>query len=147
LTEGSIDLGIVVLPVELDQFECVPLIERELRLVIHPQHRLAHKRDLQFKDLKDEPFIMFRQGFTLYDRVKEACIREGFEPNMAFESTQWDFMCELVQADLGIAFLPETVCENLDPQRFTVIGSLDPPIRWDIGLVWRKGNSLSYASR
>lgn len=147
LLEGGADLGVAILPVDGERFEVLPLVERDLTLIVHPQHPLAEQEEVLLRDLAREPFIVFRQGFTLYDRVREACIGEGFEPKIVFESSQWDFISEMVSTNLGIAFLPETVCNRLDPKQIRLIRNYRPKIQWKLALVWRKNKYLPYAVR
>jgi DNA-binding transcriptional LysR family regulator len=147
LMEGAIDLGVVVLPVDEQLFELVPIVERRLNLVMPISHPLSQRGKVRLADLCNESFILFRHEFNLHDRVKEACIREGFEPQVAYESTQWDFIYELICADQGISLLPETICARLDPGKVSVIRSIEPNIHWNIGIVWRKHGYLSHAAR
>lgn len=147
ILEGSIDLGIVVLPVDEQQFEQVSLVRRSLCLLLPFQHPMARKRKIDLKDLKEDSFILFRQDFNLYDRVRSACVNEGFEPKITFESSQWDFIGEMVAANLGVSFLPETVCRNLDAKKLKVIHDVRPGIRWDLAVIWKKNHYVSHAAK
>lgn len=147
LLEGEIDLGVVVLPVDEEMFEVKPIIERKMMLTMHPEHPLAAREEVALQELADESFILFRKGFALRDRVREACIREGFEPKVSYESAQWDFISEMVAAGIGISLLPETVCGKLDPRQIAVIRKTRPQIHWNLGLIWRKDGYLSHAAR
>ncbi|MCD9022873.1 LysR family transcriptional regulator [Cohnella silvisoli] len=147
LLEGKINLGVVVLPVDERKFEVVPIVERHLNLVLPLTHSLSQRQKVRLTDLKDEPFILFRQEFNLHDRVKEACIREGFEPRVAYESTQWDFIYELICANQGISLLPETICARLDPGKVRVITHVEPGIHWDLAIIRKKGGYISHAAK
>ncbi|WP_127581688.1 LysR family transcriptional regulator [Paenibacillus koleovorans] len=147
LHEGAIDLGVVVLPVDETRFEVVPILERVLKLVVPPDHRLAKRRKVKLNELQQESFILFRQEFNLHDRVKEACILAGFKPRVAFESAQWDFISELVCAGQGISLLPETICAKLDPAKVRVIHQIDPGVHWDMAIIWKKGRYISHAAK
>lgn len=147
LLEGEIDLGVVVLPVDEEMFEIVPLVERELMLVVNPEHTLARKNQVSLLDLTEESFILFRKGFALHDRVREACIRSGYEPTVAYESAQWDFISEMVTANMGISLLPETICTKLDPVQITSIRMVEPKVYWNLAIIWHKNHYLSYAAR
>jgi len=147
LLEGRIDLGIVVLPVDAQLFEIVPIIQRELKLVVNTKHPLAGRGKVTLLELQNEAFILFRQGFALHDRVREACIRSGFEPKISYESTQWDLISEMVIANLGISLLPETICSKLDPQRISIIHEIEPAVHWNLAIIWAKNKYLSHAAR
>ena len=145
--EGALDLGVVVLPVDESRFETLPLVKRKLHLVVHPGHPLAGRTRVRLVELQEENFIMFQQGFSLYDRVREACIRAGFEPKVGYETAQWDFIAELATAGLRVGFLPDVVCARLDPARVAVIPGTEPQIHWNLALIWRKNGYLSHAAR
>jgi len=147
LLEGEIDLGVVVLPVDEGLFEVVPIVKRHLNLVVPLTHPLTDKNDVRLAELKEEPFILFRQEFNLHDRVKEACIGEGFEPRVAYESTQWDFIYELICANEGISLLPETICAKFDPAKVHVIRTISPSIHWDLAIIRKKGGYVSHAAQ
>jgi DNA-binding transcriptional LysR family regulator len=147
LLEGSLDLGIVVLPVDEQLFEIVPIIQRELKLVVNTKHPLAGSNTVSLQELHNEAFILFRQGFALHDRVREACIRNGFEPIISYESTQWDLISEMVIANLGISLLPETICAKLDPARICIIQEIEPAVHWNLAVIWAKNKYLSHAAR
>lgn len=147
LLDGSIDLGVVVLPVDERLFEIVPIVERQLHLVLPLSHRLSEREEVRLAELRDESLILFRQEFNLHDRVKEACIREGFDPHVAYESTQWDFIYELICAGQGISLLPETICAKFDTSKVRVIRQIKPDIHWDLAIIWKKDGYVSHAAK
>lgn len=145
--DGSIDIGVSLLPNNEDLFEVYPFASRELKLIVDGKHPLASSRQIPLTDLKDERFIFFKKDFALHDRIFTACVEAGFEPLIAFESSQWDFISEMVANRLGIAILPETLCEKLDPNRIKTISIVEPTILWSLSLIWRKDKYLSYLTK
>nr|WP_313789660.1 LysR substrate-binding domain-containing protein [Paenibacillus larvae] len=101
----------------------------------------------RFKKLEHEPFILFREGFVLHDRIPEECIRAGFQPKVVYESSQWDFISEMVAAGLGISMLPESICRELNPNRVITIPLVEPSIDWSLAMIWPKEQYISYAVR
>ncbi|SFE58530.1 LysR substrate-binding domain-containing protein [Alteribacillus iranensis] len=147
LLEGNIDVGVAILPVASDLFDVRPLIQKHLLLIVAPDHPLAKEKKITMKELRHERFLMFQQGFSLYDRVREGCIEAGFEPTVIHESTQWDFLVEMAKKNLGVAFVPETLCEKMDMTEVGVIEVTDPALTWDLALIWRKNSYQSHATR
>ncbi len=144
---GTLDLGVVLLPIEQTCLNYFPFAVDQLMLAVHPQHPLAAKEQVALKELKDELFIFYRQDFTLHHRIKAECLKLGFEPKIVVESSQWDFIGKMVAANLGIALLPSTICRELDPDKMKFIPLVSPVIPWDLGLIWHKDKYLSYAAR
>jgi DNA-binding transcriptional LysR family regulator len=147
LLEGSIDLGVVVLPVDEELYEVVPIVERELVLIVNSSHRLGKRTHVSFQDLRDESFILYSKGYALHDRVRDMCIQNGFEPNVTRESGHWLFISEMVSANFGISLLPETICHKLDPDKITTVRMSEPKVKWNLAIIWRKHHYLSFAAK
>lgn len=145
--DGSIDFGFAVLPVDEDSFETFPFVKRELKLIVFPEHHLAGSNQVSLRTLRDETFIYFVEDFALHDRIREHCIRVGFEPTIAYESSQWDFISEMVANKQGVSILPEPLCQKLNPDRIKTISIINPCIPWNLALIWRRNKYLSYATR
>ncbi|HDG7728162.1 TPA: LysR family transcriptional regulator, partial [Klebsiella quasipneumoniae] len=64
------------------------------------------------------------------------------KPRIAVRSGQWDFLAAMVQAGIGVAILPEPICQRLDPQNFCWI-PLQSELRWELGMIWREGVYMS----
>jgi DNA-binding transcriptional LysR family regulator len=147
IEDGSLDLGVVALPLSKDIFEVFPFSHESLQVVLYPNHSLAGKLELSLSDLRAESFILYHNDFSLNDLIISKCNQQGFVPHIVCQSSQWDFIAEMVSAKLGIAFLPETICQALEQQRYHIIPLIDPVIPWDLAIVWQKGKYLSFAAR
>ena len=89
----------------------------------------------------------YGEDFALHGHILDACRRAGFSPQVASESSQWDFMAAMVAADVGVALLPQTICRRLDPAQVTVVPLSAPELRWDLALIWKRGRHLPPAAR
>lgn len=147
LLDGEIEVGATVLPTDGAAFEVVPLMQDVLRAVVHPRSPLARRRSVALRDLERIPFVLYRADFALHVHILDACRREGFTPQVAAESAQWDFMAEMVAADMGVALLPLTICRRLDRAKVRVLPLEDPALRWDLALIWRRERHLPPAAR
>ncbi|WP_248929761.1 cidABC operon transcriptional activator CidR [Paenibacillus hamazuiensis] len=144
---GHLDVGVVLLPIHNELLDWFPFVDEKLKLVVPPSHRLAQRDHVALAELADEPLISFREDFALHDRIISACKAAGFEPKVLYESSQWDFISEMVSADLGIAMLPETICASLDPSRVHTVSFANPSIPWQLAIAWRRTGYLSFAAR
>ncbi|MGZ6530125.1 MAG: LysR substrate-binding domain-containing protein, partial [Tumebacillaceae bacterium] len=145
--EGSLDLGVVVLPVDQEHFDFFPFANEDLMLVVHVGHPFATRSEVELAELQSEPFVFFREDFTLHHHIRAACSRAGFQPHVVCESSQWDFIGEMVAAKLGIALLPATIVREFDSTRIRSIPLASPSIPWHLGVIWRKDKYLSFAAR
>ncbi|UKS31071.1 LysR family transcriptional regulator [Paenibacillus sp. HWE-109] len=145
--DGSIDVGVVLSPIQEELFESFLLVKDELKVIVPLTHKLASQQQIELIELKNEKFILFNSDFTLHDRIITACRLVGFEAQIVYESSQWDFIGEMVGAELGIAMLPDTICQLLNPEKVKAIPLLNPSIPWQLMMVWRKEGYLSLAAR
>lgn len=144
---GVLDIGVAMLPTKSDIYHSFTFVKGRLMLVVHPTNPLAAKKEVRLAELAQESFVLFREDFALHDRVPEECVRAGFKPHVVCESSQWDFISEMVAANLGIALLPETICSELDRKRVCILPLIEPVIPWHLAIIWRKDRYVSYATQ
>lgn len=145
--ERELDVGAVVLPIDEQRFGILPFVQDELAAVLHPAHPLARRRSLALGDLRDSPFVLYRPEFALHGQILEACRRSGFAPAVVGESSHWDFIVEMVAANIGVALLPRTIGGQLDEGRVRTVPLTSPGIPWKVALIWRRDRLLPPATR
>lgn len=147
IEDGKVDVGIVVLPINEKKFSVSPFINEEFKLFLHPNHSLANRDIVHLRELKDELFILFNKEFSLHNLIINECETKGnFTPEIAYESSQWDVIAELVSADLGITLLPKTIYTKMDHTHIKAVPIESPPM-WELGIITKKDRYLSYAVR
>jgi DNA-binding transcriptional LysR family regulator len=148
IEHGALDIGFVIEPIEHnDRFHAHPCIDERLSLVLHPEHPLAARGSVELSELAAESFILFREEFTIRHLITSACLRAGYQPQVAFESSQWDFIAEMVGIRLGVTLFPESVCRLLSSERFRVVPIAPPAIPWRMSMIWRRDHYISHAAR
>lgn len=147
LENGMIDFAVVVAPVNESVFYSHPFITEELAVIAHSKHHLSRRSSVSLIDLKAESFILLGQSFTLHDLIRKACIDAGFVPNVEYESSQWDFIAEMVAADMGISILPRTICEKIANPNVKILSLVKPTLPWELIIIWPKNRYISFATR
>lgn len=145
LRAGDLDVAGVLLPVANDlEYRKV---RREPLVVLLPEDSYpAGSASISLVELKDHYFLLFEQGFALNGMILEACRQNGFVPNVAMQSAQTRFIAKLVEARLGVAFMPRMVALADRPSTVAVLELTDPSIAWDMSLAWRRDGYLSRAA-
>jgi DNA-binding transcriptional LysR family regulator len=143
----ELDVAAVVLPTDEASFGTMPFLHDELMAVLHPSHPLARRKTIALRELRETPFVNYRAEFALHGHILEACRRAGFKPQVASESSHWDFIVSLVAANIGVALLPQTISRRLDPAQVRSVPLVDPVIPWDVALIWRRDRHLPPATR
>jgi DNA-binding transcriptional LysR family regulator len=146
LLAGELDLAASLLPVAAD-FAWQEVRREPIDVLLPAGHALANRRQLAFKELAEEPMILYSEGFALNPIIAGACRKNGFEPRIVAESGQVDFVMELVAANMGIAFVPRMIAERRNHPQFRRIPVGQPPIYWHMALIWRRNGYQSEAAK
>jgi DNA-binding transcriptional LysR family regulator len=83
------------------------LLEDPLYLALPSEHKLAKKRKLRLEDLREEAWVQTSNASPCARHVVRSCHAAGFEPNVAFESDDYQTVQGLVAAGVGVALIPE----------------------------------------
>ena len=143
---GELDLAASLLPVS-GEFEWQELRREPIDALLAAEHPLAKRDTFSLAALADVPFILYGPGFALNPMIMDACRESGFVPKVAAQSSQVDFVIELVAAKLGVALLPRMICEQRPHPQTKRIAIDHPSLYWHIALVWRRGAFLSHAAQ
>jgi DNA-binding transcriptional LysR family regulator len=84
----------------------VELLEDALYLALPRKHQLARRKELRLEDLHGEAWVQTRQSSPCARHVVRCCHAAGFEPNVSFESDDYQTVQGLVAAGVGVAFIP-----------------------------------------
>ncbi len=111
-------------------FKRVQLLEDPFYLALPRGHALAGKRVLRLAQLHGEAWVQTSAPSPCARHVVRCCHAAGFEPNVAFESDDYQTVQGLVAAGVGVALIPELAL--IDPGREDVVVralSPQPPVR------------------
>lgn len=148
LINGDLDVVVVDLPTD-ETFNYFSFLNGDLRLLVHQDHELANNENVSWSELKEEKFIIFREGFTVHNLIMKECRRLGFEPNIICETSQWKFILELVSFNMGITILPQSSINEITVRNkgIKVLPLIDQQVHWQIGIAWRKRSYISLATK
>ena len=140
---GKLDLGVVIEPFHDDAFFSRKVYASEAVLVVSKQHSLAAKRTVNALELKEERFLMVTPDYMYYDLVLNYCKMAGFTPKVAFESSQWDLLLEMVAAGQGVTILPKPIVDKCYNARVHQARLKNPEFPWALTLIYRKDKFLT----
>jgi DNA-binding transcriptional LysR family regulator len=84
----------------------VTLLEDPMQVALPADHPLAGKRALSLLDLRDEQWVQTSASSPCARHVVRLCLAAGFEPNVTFESDDYETVQGLVAAGVGVALIP-----------------------------------------
>ncbi|MDL5596353.1 LysR substrate-binding domain-containing protein [Bacillus subtilis] len=146
LLRGELDIGGSLTPND-PTLAFQPFCNEPLDVLLPEAHELAGCDGIALAQLKDAPFLLYQQSFTLNDRLLLACRQAGFTPREVGRSGQADFLAALVAAGQGVVLLPRIVARTLERPGLRRVPLVEPDLRWDIAFVWRQGAYLSRAAQ
>lgn len=148
LEAGDLDVGVVCsYPSNSGEYNIFPLVKSQLMVGISSDDPLTSRDYLSFSDLKEHGFVLFKEDFSLYDSIIEGCTQNGFSPNIICNSSQKDFILEMVASKIGITCLPHVTCSHVVNNSLRFIPLENPRIYLNLLIAWKKNRYLSYACR
>lgn len=141
LEEGTLDMGVVALPVPGD-LTTATLRHEHLMVALPTRHRLAEQQTVAAEDLANEPFVTYPpdHGSAVRDATVALCAAAGFTPRIAQEAPDPYSLLALVGTGLGIAIVvASTTHFTVDGVTYRPIS--DAPSRLHTGLAWRADNT------
>lgn len=133
LHDGSIDLALLALPVPGDELLSVALRKEPLYAVLPENHFLAARRTLSLQEIRDEPFLLLKEGHCFRDNTLVACRRSRINPNVVFESGQFSTILAMVSAGMGVSVVPKMAISPLPGCKFVLVS--DKGSQRSIGVV------------
>ena len=135
LRAGAHDLALVydynasTIPEERDT-ERTLLLKERMQLALPKEHPLAARRTVSLSDLAQETWITGTEsgGGACRRNVFGACQDAGFEPQIGFESDDYQVHQSLVSAGMGVSLVPELLLTGRQPG-MAVVDIEDPPVR------------------
>ncbi len=144
---GSLDIALTALPVDAElPLNTLPLMHHPLCVLLPRRAEWLNRTHLALPELAEHPLLIFNEEFSLNRQLMKAFQRLGVTPNIAVRSGQWDFLAAMVQAEMGLAILPEPICQRLDKQSLLWL-PLESELKWSLGLIWREGSYLSRSAQ
>ncbi|BDU71853.1 LysR family transcriptional regulator [Mesoterricola silvestris] len=143
---GELEVAASLLPVP-EVFAWKELRREPIDLLVAADHLFAEAKSVHFKDVAEEPVILYAPGFALNPIILDACRRNHFTPKVIAQTSQVGFVMALVAAKLGVAFLPRMIASQMPNPATRCIRIGGPSIQWHMALIWRRDGFLPPAAK
>jgi LysR family transcriptional regulator, hydrogen peroxide-inducible genes activator len=121
LHEGTADMAIVALPVQGAELETTELFSERFFAVLPEDHPRAKQKSIRLANLRDEPFLLLKEGHCFRDGLIAACRESRIRPSVAFESGQFSTILAMVSAGMGVSAVPAMAVQPVPECRFIPI--------------------------
>ena len=111
------------------------LLEDAMFLALPRDHRLAARRHLRLEQLAQEPWVQTSRSSPCARHVVRCCHAAGFEPNVSFESDDYQTVQGLVAAGVGVALIPQLALSVTREDVAIRALAPSPPVRRVVGAI------------
>lgn len=112
VTDGSADIGIVAGNVRTEGLEVLPYREDRLILVCARGHTLAQHSEVSYEETLDYDHVCLPEASAIHSFLVEAADGVNRRLKMRIQVGNFEAMCRLVQANVGIGILPESAARR-----------------------------------
>ncbi len=146
VVRGEADFGLNFMGSQEPDIEFQPLLEERFVAACRRDHALARKRSVSWADLAQHDFISVSKSSGNRLLLDQALAHVPGRPQSIYEAQHVTTMLGLVEAGLGVAAVPALAMPAADHPLLVGVPLVDPVVTRQVGLIRRKGRTLSPAA-
>jgi DNA-binding transcriptional LysR family regulator len=112
IVSGSAELGFAAEHALPDNVERFAFSEDRLTLVAARRGKLAARRQIDFQDVAGQDFVGLTNATALQLHISRHAARLGMRLHFRARLRDFDAICRMVAADVGVAVMPETAAKR-----------------------------------
>jgi len=147
VSRGEADFGINFMGSQEPDIEFKPLLEERFVAACRRDHPLARKRHVTWAGLAEFDYISVSKSSGNRLLLDQALAHVSGRPQAIFEAEHVTTMLGLVEAGLGVAAVPALAMPGPDHPLLASVPLSDPVVTRRVGLIRRKGRTLSPAAQ
>jgi LysR family hydrogen peroxide-inducible transcriptional activator len=142
LLDGELDLVLLALPYAMSNVEIHSLFKDPFYLACRSDSQHLDPQHYQFDQLATESILLLEDGHCLRDHTLAACHLQDLDKINRFNATSILTLVQMIDADLGISFLPQMVKGSpLLAGTEVKLWPTDEKSFREVGLAWRRGSA------
>ena len=146
--DGSLDFGIVTLPIKNARLEVLTIHRDEMALIVGPAHNLASRRSVRMSDLEDQPFILHKIGTTTRERLVKHFNEGGVKMRVTMELASIETIKRFVSIGMGISIVPRLcIDKEIKEGSLRALTIRDAKFQRKLGLIYNRERYQSQAAR
>jgi DNA-binding transcriptional LysR family regulator len=147
LENGTIDVGIVTLPVKSAKLKTIPIFRDQLMWMVSPQNRLAKLDAVAVSEIAREPMLLPKTGYTrrLMDKLLHP---HESELKVRMELPSVGMIKSFVAAGMGVSLISASFArDQVLAGRVKLIALKEKELWRELGLAYRRDRTLTQAAR
>jgi len=142
LMSGELDLILIAFPYELRNVEKMKLFNDQFLLAYKAGSQFIDKQKVTVDQLQSESILLLEDGHCLRDHALSACKIRNLNKVSHFAASSLLTLIEMVEADLGVTYLPEMAKDSPMLKNTNIKTQVMPKnSHREIGLIWRQGSA------
>ena len=147
VSRGEADFGLNFIGGQETDIEFKPLLDERFVAACRRDHPLAGKRQISWTELARYDYISVSKASGNRLLLDQALSHVPGRPQAIYETQHVTTMLGLVEAGLGVAAVPSIAMPGADHPLLVSVPLVDPIVSRKVGLIRRKGRSLSPAAQ
>ncbi len=148
LLEFKNEVAVIAKATESPDVTFIPLSQEELVIIVSANHPLTAKKNVSPQELAKEPLIMKETGSGTRKRVNMFFKQHHCTPNVLMETSNNEFIKQLVQKGEGISMLVNAcVAAEIEEGKLATIPLKGQQIYLDVSFAYLKKQPLSAPAR
>lgn len=152
MINGLLDFGIeiAIIAKSLDHPDVFfkPFSQEELVLILPPNHAWANREAVTMEELAEEPIIMKDTGSGTRRVLNELFSKSGYEPNILMETSNTEFIKDLVHRGEAVSFLvKESVTPDIKAGKLKSVPLQGCDLYLDVSIAYLKNQHFSPAAK
>ena len=135
------DVGLLAKVEDHPEVKFIHIISEEVPMIVGPNHPFAKKKAITFNELIKEPIIVRDKGTGTRKLVSELFTKHNCEPNILLETSNTEFMKQLVCEGEGISFLVKSaVMDEVKEGKLHIVPIMNDKMVLDVYLAYSKNH-------
>jgi len=112
VSEGQTDIGIVAGMVRTENLETLPYRRDRLVLVVPGGHALAGRTEVAFAETLDCDHVGLQESSAIHAFLRQVCDQLHRPLRLRIQVGNFEAACRMVEANVGVAILPESAARR-----------------------------------
>ena len=112
VSEGQTDIGIVAGLVRTENLETLPYRRDRLVLVVPGGHALAGRKEVAFAETLDCDHVGLQESSAIHAFLRQVCDQLHRPLRLRIQVGNFEAACRMVEANVGVAILPESAARR-----------------------------------
>ena len=142
LRQAELDLLILALPVDTDEFSEMSLFNEPFQLAVPKDEELAQQSIITLAELGKREMLLLEEGHCLRGQALDVCFMAGATENVGFHASSLETLRHMVGEGMGITLMPQLAipARSSEMDEIRYLPFIDPKPSRQIGMLYRKGS-------